>query len=275
MTYPQPNSNTAVLEGSNFFRLETTMLSPGDIYESQVSCKGVALGPRSDIDIINVAYFNDQMSGFMAIEQVSAGRLFVGRLDARNESSYSPSGVKGRILFWSDVVFDPFAFQNDEVVALLGDCVTVKPRFDIIQYFTDVPSVAPERSDRTYYFESLRNANSQGDGNQGGIILPYYGRRYGSIRLKNQTAAPLDYNVIGMNYTRTALVPGSPFEGLSTEIKVLKQATVLGDAQEDLVIQAGVDGMFDAIGIAMLNSGGVDITDPIPINVRFSDRVGG
>lgn len=278
MTYPQPSSNTAVKQGSNCFRLYTPMLSPGDIYESEVGAKAFALGPLSDLDIVNIGYFDQQASGFMSQAQVSAGRVFVAGINARNETQYAPSGIAGRTLFWSDVVFDPNAYQNPDIIGVLGETAIIKPRFDIIQYFTDVPSVGPARSDRTYYFESLRPANTTTPAsNQGGLILPYYGRRYGTIRVKNIDAAgDFDLVVIGINFTRTAAVPATPADGLAAQIKTIHASSTVGaGTQADILIRDSVEGTFDAIGIGLLNSGGVDITWPVPINVRFSDTPAG
>lgn len=273
MSYPQPNSNQPVLLGSDFFRLNTQLLSPGDVYESEVGSKAIALGPDSDIDIVNVGYFDSQVSSFMNQVKVSAGRAFVGRLDARNEQQYAPSNVQGRILFWSDVVFDPRAYQNVDLKSALGtntDIQLIRPRMDVVQYFSEAPAVLPQRNDRTYYLQSLKPTTTAATDDEGAILLPYYGRRYGRIDATNLTNATVRLTVLGINFCRV----GPSFNNMAFQSTSLVSSAMIIGARNTLIITDEPDGMFDYIAISLVGSGGVDFLGAFPLNIRFSDTPG-
>ena len=61
MSYPQPNADQYAINGYQYFRLNTLLSSPGDIYESAQSALAIALGPESDISRVAVAYYDDQV----------------------------------------------------------------------------------------------------------------------------------------------------------------------------------------------------------------------
>ena len=74
MSYPQPSADQYAIKGYQFFRLNTLLTSPGDIYQSQQSGHAFAIGPESDISNVNVAYFDDQVPNFMAQTVISPQR---------------------------------------------------------------------------------------------------------------------------------------------------------------------------------------------------------
>ena len=97
MSYPQPDSNQYAIKGYQFFRLNTLLTSPGDIYESAQSGHSIAIGPESDLANINVAYFDDQVETFMQRTTISPLRAFVGRIDARNDAVTAPVERRARL----------------------------------------------------------------------------------------------------------------------------------------------------------------------------------
>ena len=44
MSFPQPSSIAPIIGGKEFWRLKTQLLSAGDLYESEVSALGFAMG---------------------------------------------------------------------------------------------------------------------------------------------------------------------------------------------------------------------------------------
>jgi len=63
MSYPPPNPDQYALNGYKFFRLNTPLISDGDMYESQQGANGFAIGPDSDISKVNIGYFDEQNFG--------------------------------------------------------------------------------------------------------------------------------------------------------------------------------------------------------------------
>ncbi len=171
MSFPQPNSNDYATGGYKFFRLNTLLVSPGDMYESEQSGLALAVGPQSDIANVNVAYFDDQVPDFMQFTQIAPTRAFVGRVDARNEAKYSPAQRPGRIFLWSDDIYDPnfrprgFSAVNDRIQF-------VAPRLDVIQYFDQPGTLGPARADKTYQFQNYIVSGTLY------IVVPFYGRKY-------------------------------------------------------------------------------------------------
>ena len=202
MSYPQPNSNGPAVNGGQFFRLNTLLSSPGDIYESEQGALGLALGPDSDISRIRVAYYDDQNTTTgMAQVVVDRNRSFVGRVAARNDATYQPAARPGRILFWADDLYDPsytpsgatgYNSANDHLFI-------VAPRFDVIEYFDEQPSgIAPPRADREYQFQNFFPDISH----PSWLLVPCYGRKYGFLSISSDATggADLAFRVWGINF---------------------------------------------------------------------------
>lgn len=272
--YPQPNSELYAADASaDFYRLKTKIFTPGDIYESKVGCHAIALGPDSDLYHLNVGYFNQQENTFLSRALISPDRAFIGNIVARNDAQYAPASVPGRILFWPEETWDPNANSNGNLTPILAQQISVvRPTLDVIQYFGAPPSVLPERNDKSYYFESLDTPNSPNHPSQEGtVILPYYGRRYGYIRIINTASQDLNLTILGINYTRT----GASAFGVTYQITTLRNAVTVphvGNIQLTTIIKADTDGMFDAIAIGTAQAGVGNIIGPYPITVYFSDK---
>ncbi len=243
MTYPQPDSDRAALAGLDYFRLNTKLVSPGDIYESVQGAKAFAIGPESDISRIRAYYIDEQtpttrMSNFV----VSADRSYLGSVYARLDAQYEPARRPGRILLATDDIYDPSwrptGFEPGDVVNF------VPPVFDVIQYFKKAPGLWPQRVDKRHYFQGFD------DGLSGSItiVIPYYGRRYASFRIKNvdaDVASSLAYTFGAVNFAITD-------DADATAIKKHQQVTFANAALAQYVsasfnATAGIDGMFDAV----------------------------
>ncbi len=252
--YFQPNADEASNKGYEFFRLNTLLSCPGDIYESSQSARALMLGPDSDIANVKVAYFDEQKSPtFVNKILLTAQRPFSGRIDARNESLYMPGARPGKLLVWSADFYDP---NYQPSVYGVGDSLaTITPRLDVIEYFQNA-NVTVGRSDRVYQFQELALP-----ANTAYIVLPYYGRKSASIRLDNRTSGDVDYSIFGVNYFDNET-------GQAVETQIVAVSTLATGTQALKVIKESVDGMFDALYISVH----ADTPDgPTPLNITTSD----
>src|SRR3981189_3558041 len=131
MSYPQPNADTYAVNSYGFFRLNTLLSSPGDIYRSPQGGHLFCLGPESDVANVNIAYFDDQVPTFLQTTQISPGRSFTGFMAARNEATYSPSRRFGRIFCWSNDIYDP-SFLPRSFSANTDHIQFIAPQLDVI-----------------------------------------------------------------------------------------------------------------------------------------------
>lgn len=154
MSYPPPNFDQYALNGYKFARLNTPLISDGDIYESQQGAQGFAIGPDSDISKVNIAYFDDQVPRFMNQVAITPERSFPGFFAARNEVDYVPSNRPGRILIWSDELYNntwlPTAFE-------VGSRIDFEvPVLDVIQYFAPAAQAMNSgRNDKEYWYDFI------------------------------------------------------------------------------------------------------------------------
>lgn len=257
MSFPQPDADKYALSGSGFFRLNTPLSSPGDIYESQQGAHGLCIGPLSDIANVNVAYFDDQVQTFMNFATISPKRAFVGQVYARNESKYAPAQRPGRILFWSDDIFDP-NFRPRSFDKVTDSIEFVAPRLDVMEYFAPAQSLGPCRTDRSFVFQDY------GVSGTFFLVLPYYGRKYAYIDFTNRnTVESNTFGIIGVNYTITQDDSANPYH---QETVLRAPAAVAPGASVTKIITAGTTGVFDALVFSLDNNG------PAPLRIVVSDE---
>ena len=271
MSYPQPDADQYAIKGYKYFRLLTPLTSPGDIYESQQSGHALALGPESDVANVDIAYFDDQVTSFVNRTQIGPLRSFVGRIDARNDARYVPSGRPGRVLIWPADLYDP-SYVPADFVPDTQSITFVTPMLDVIQYFSPQDSLVPRRNDKTYRFNGIPN-----DGVQGWIILPFWGRRTATIRLTNGTAGlgAVLTGVRGVNYfvndgtsaVERQIVALTPTPAGLNNGRDLIMTTNAPDLSVG-VIHVDTDGRFDALAIFIDTTGN---TGPVVVNVTVSD----
>jgi hypothetical protein len=195
MSFPQPNADQAAINGQQYFRLNTLISSMGDLYESAQGSLAVALGPNSDIANVRVSYWDDTVPGGVNTIMLSPDRSFIGRVDARNETTYIKSnGRPGRILIGIDDIFNT-TFRPEALFNGIADgrnfnpakdvITFVQPVLDVIQYFQNPPSLIPQRSDKTFRFQYLPVAPDAGNGGVSILAIPMYGRKSGYLSVKN------------------------------------------------------------------------------------------
>ncbi len=276
MAFPQPTADTAVQSGLDFFRLNTPLASPGDLYESTQSCHAFAIGPDSDIANVLVTYYDEQggdenPNGDPKTNSLilSPDRSFIGRLDAFNPDGTGKGAVQyplakraGRILITSADIYDPN--YRPRAANLEDDHFSYPPPvLDVIQYFGEAPSLVPQRSDKAIdwrFYDTINNAVQW-------LIVPYYGRKYAYLTIQNFNAIEdIDVQIIGVNLTITA----NGQDHIETQ---LMPSTVVAAAAAappvTFRVRAAVNGMFDLLVI------GVGATDssigPAPMTLVISD----
>lgn len=269
MSFPQPDSDSAVLSGFDFFRLNTPLVSPGDIYESLQGSHSVIMGPESDLSQIRVNYYNATrrptgayvQPSFIDSAIITPQRGFVGQLVAHNTDSYQPSNRPGRILFSPANLYDP---SYTATLAPVDQMLFIAPVLDVIQYFGRLPSVTPERNDKEYYFQDFQFGVAAGVARLG-LVIPYYGRKYAYVQAVNRDAiSNLSIEVFGVNY---AILP-APTSG--DEISLGANLAIAPGAKFTQIVRASVNGEFDALLICI----GLATTTQTetPLRIRVSDN---
>lgn len=270
MTYPQPSSVAPVLAGQDNFRLTTNLSGGGDMYESEVGAYGFAIGPNSDLASVAVTYFDENATGFVNQAIITPDRNFVGRVDARNDSTYpGATPRKGRILLSPNDIYDdnfqPLDFDaNDDVI------IFVPPVLDVIQYFTAAPSITPPRSDREFRFQYYQLPNNPIDGLTW-TAIPAYGRKSGFFTFKNISGPTVQITVLGVKLSISA-DPGP----VGCYQKSLYSDGLIGDGQEgELVYKSSEHGLWDLFVIGF--GGGVGPFPyqggPLPTTIVLSDDI--
>lgn len=257
MSFPQPSADGYMVGKYGFFRLNTLLSCPGDIYESTQGGHVFCVGPESDIANINLAYFDSQVPTFVGTTTISPTRSFVGEVLARNESNYAPSQRPGRILYWADDIYDPNfrprGFGVNDTIEF------VAPRLDVVQYFTPLSSVVPPRIDKSFVFQDFPGGPATVY-----LVVPYYGRKYCYINFTNRnTTSPNTFGIIGVNYAITQDNSVNPYHQ-ETILRVAAPVAPNGGAVTR-IIKSGTDGMFDALVFSTTDAG------PAPLRIVMSD----
>lgn len=285
MTFPQPNSNAAVTTGQDVFRINTQVMSPGDIFESEVGCHAVAIGPNSDLDTVNVIYLDPVPKYFVPVAAVqptldtsmmgqatiSPDRPYIGRLDAQVETAdYPLINRPGRILFAAgDIVVDP-SFYLPEAYEPTEDSLSFEPVYiDIIQYLTPPPSLIPQRSDKTYRYQYFPSALIKAG--SAWVVIPGYGRKSGSFVFKNaSTADPTDsvtVHVFGVKLSNSN-TPGVVGEAA---VEIFTSAALAVDDVANYVYDSSADGEWDVFYLVL--EGYFGGSDPQPLPLAFPTTI--
>jgi hypothetical protein len=265
MSYPQPNSEAAVINRLQYFRLLTAAFTDGDIYESKVGCHAIALGPESDFSQVNIAYWDSSQQGNMGRAVVDPQRAFVGQVSAFNDQNqvYTPSNVPGHILFWPNNLFNveyrPGGFTADARSRL--DIVI--PVLDVIQYFTPVDSLPVQRIDKHYHYQQLPLPFSIAEGHYF-LVIPFYGRKYASINFYNKTDQSIDMAVTAVNYEYKTT-------SVASELPISAASAVATFGNKQVTVLASANGMFDALVITLENYAALPI-GYVNLSITVSDN---
>ncbi len=259
MSYPQPKASVYSANAGEFFPLNTLLSSPGDIYESDVSGHGFAVGPTSDIANIAIAYFDAQAPDNMQTIEIGPNRPFVGRVDANNSSQFQPSQRPGRILIWAANLYDP-NFRPRAFAA--GDAIEfIQPRLSVVQYFAPQASLFSNRIDAEF---EVQNYPVPG-GKVFWLVVPYYGRKLCSIRFTNRNLTQTNtFGITGVTYAVTDDSSANPYHQETTIHAAAAVGANGGSVSVD--VKASADGMFDALVFSFNNAG------PAPLRIIMSDQ---
>lgn len=291
MTFPQPSADKSAIDGGKFFRLNTLVSSMGDLYESAQGALAFALGPDSDIANARVSYWDDTVSGGVNSIPLSPDRSFVGRVAARNETTYIKSnGRPGRILIGIDDIFNttfrPLQLFNGvaspEAIGRpfdpeLDTIDFVQPTLDVIQYFENQPSLISQRSDKTRRFQYIHVAPQPSNFGISILAVPMYGRKSGYINVKN--LAGIDALGVQLGVVRLSTSGGPPVSAPIGAVQAVLRPfeSVFSGAAITYKFRASTDGLWDLLLIEL--GGGNVITGPsfgytggaVPITVTLSD----
>lgn len=301
MSYPPPNPDNYALNGYKFFRLNTPLTSDGDMYESQQGAQGFAIGPDSDISKVNIGYFDEQVPRFLNQIAITPERAFPGFIAARNEVNYVPSNRPGRILIWSDELYNNT--WAPDFIDIAGRIDFEVPVLDVVQYFAPATqSMNQGRNDKEYWYDFLNAPANEFGPNTWVIVIPYYGRRYFNMSLISDATVQLAdilVTIHGLHYkpgtANTAaiaypLIDDSPAAGFpavrvasgqkfncvitSSDKSTGGSKTVSNDPTPTAQVAAG---MFDALAIQFYSEAtdGIKRAAQNTVRIRTSDRENG
>lgn len=254
MSYPQPESTTYAVNGYPFFRLNTLLTSPGDIYESEQGALAFVLGPDSDVARVQINYFDNQVETFVNQTVITTDRSLVGQIAARMSDTYAPAGRPGRILLSPVDLYDP-NYRPTGILPNVDTLQFITPVLDVIQYFSTPPTLVPKRNDRVYRFQEIELPSGASY-----IVVPYWGRKFGSVRVTNLTTGDLTWTLLGVDYYMN-----TTHAGLETTIDT---GTLATGTQRLSLVKAETNGMFDALVIKVH---AVSPDGPTPIQITLSD----
>lgn len=271
MTYPQQSSNDAVTGGESLFRLSTKLVSPGDIYQSDVGGHAFCVGPDSDLANIGVVFYDPEgPPTFVQQIAISPARAYVGLIPARGDVTYQPSNRKGRTLFYSLDLYDP-AYRPPGFAALQDYIQFQTPVLEVLQYFAPPASLAPTRNDKTFYYQDLPAV----PGHSSYIVIPYYGRKFCFLNYSNFSGGGIDISLTGVNFAITK--DTAPI--LHQENALVPATTVANAATFEFTFGSGTigaikGGMFDVLVFKATKSGG-SAGFPTPLKIVMSDTPNG
>lgn len=263
-TYSQPNIDAAVRAGQDFVRISQVASGPGDIYETPQSGYAFAVGPLSDFENYNIAYW-DRAQGTTKLSQIAVGpgAPFIGNVSASNNEQYLPSGRPGVSMFYPTDIWKS-NYLPDGFDPITDRMLFERPMIDVIQYFTprNTPSTAA-RVNKVYSYTFLPF------GDIVYIAIPFYGRRYASMLFRNNLGTGIDVSITGINFMIIQDDQGGPLLK-----EVLAPATIADGASSSKVVKADVDGMYDYL-LFKYNATLGGAAGDSPVRIVVSDSITG
>jgi hypothetical protein len=186
----QTMASEEVLRGQEYWRLTQALESSGDIFEIDVSAKGLAIGPDSDVGRVNVTYYDPSVESNIRSVSVGVGNPFSGRLDSLNATPIAGTGdpptvpqTPARLLIHLNDIVDN-AYQPYDQVGPNPLIIRVQPIIDFFTFLSDPTELPRERSDKTSLFSVAFNTDVN---SVTYYMVPYYGRRFARATLTNQS----------------------------------------------------------------------------------------
>jgi len=277
-------SDRAVLNGQEFFRLFQELESGGDIYEINTSTKAICIGPQSDLSNYAINFYDGQSPDNIDEINLSLNNPVIGRVDALLATTYpTASGLPANILVSPRDLVDNNWLPSDWVPPVVGPgfigdriAARVIPQIDIFAYLTNPTVLAPLRDDRLYQFPFTTTLIAP---NRFFYILPYYGRRYGEFSFGNLSGG-IDAQSYTIDVTGVNLFPGtqnavSDTPGASKAIETPLfggPIVVAPGARANRLIKSDTEGMFDLISISLSTDNGLADLNTV-MQLLVSDRI--
>jgi hypothetical protein len=266
-----------IFNSKDYFRIFQDIGSSGDIFELNVSAKAMFIGPQSDVQRVDVTYYDPRApdgSNLRTVE-VSVDNPFVGRLDALMGTPVPNTGppvTPGVVATQSparmlvslkDLIEDdyvPYDLNNDPLI------IRVPPQIDFYQYFKEPSNLAPVRADKTFLFSTTFLPVTENDL---AFIVPYYGRRFARIVMVNQTGTdtPFSFEVRGVRLAIGKTTPAGTNK--SAEVP-LGYRILAANGMATLETRASEDGSFDLLVIRLITD--QFFLDARNLRIDVSDR---
>ncbi len=270
MAFPQSSAVLAVLNGQEYWRLFTPLVSSGDIYESEQSGRAFVIGPQSDVAQVGVTYFDPQTQTNANCVSISVDKPLIGRLDALGTQQYQ-SGDQARLLISTNDLLPPPGFRPPSA-AVTDTVQTVQPRIDLFQYLSVEPDHIPPRANRVNLFESLPGAATTGHW----FLVPFYGRRFAEVTTKILAPVPdpVTVDIKGINFSNiitsgVVADPGGGHQEVSLATYVVPGPGLGGTG---LGVSASiVDRAFDFLAIKLTFGGGFGLNS-MTLHIVVSDN---
>lgn len=269
MSYPQSLASREVKDGQEFYRLTTMLQSGGDAYELDVSAKAFALGPLSDISRVRINYFDSSQASLVSSVVVGINTPFVGRTDAQASTRFPISNTPARLIVTSEDLW-----TNNWVPSLLAENLNyIKPKIDLLAYFDQPSSLAVQRTD---FVERARLQIDAGN-TSAAIVVPFFGRKYAEISVRNKDAAPIaaDVSVIGVNFTTDGNSLNTNAVVFEDTIQTATAISAVASSVTNFRFRTVNVGMFDYMLFRIDAGAAVDggVQDAVRYIIRTSDQL--
>ncbi len=181
----------ASLGGQEIYRLTETLESSGSIFEIDVGCQALIIGPDSDISQCNVTYFDPLQPQNVNQLTVSIDSPYIGRIDANPAQPFPFSGNPGKL----------YVTPRDKVenIAVTQSISFIKPKIDLLCYLTPPSNIPTARRD----FETegrVQIVDAGGGQGSTSFYFPFYKRRFLAIRTRSIAAGTRTVAVNGIKF---------------------------------------------------------------------------
>ena len=270
MSYPQAIASQEVLDGSMFYRLYSQLQSGGDAYEIDVSGKGFALGPNSDLSSVRLTYFDPSQPNQVNSVVVGIDTPFYGTLAALASEQYPVANTRARIIVTPEDLWNNNWFPS----LLAQDFSYHPPRVDLITYLQDPLGLAVKRQD----FVERGRLQIDPANSAYLIIVPFYGRQYAQLVVRNKSAAPIATMTVDAVAVTFSTDGNATFTtGIAAENPVITAGVVSGGAGDTTTFRVltSTHGTFDYLmfRINLGVAGGINAAtnDAVRYFLRTSD----
>lgn len=271
----------AVRQQQDFYRMFTPVVSPGDIWEVDVSARAIYIGPLSDIAEVNVQYADQQAPLGARNAIVSVNGPWVNRLDVDLTQRISSTNQPQRLLI-SPVDIVNLAYQRPTGGLVPLRRMMIPPRLDLI-FCLGVPQNIPAtRPDRTIRLPKV----PYGEGAAGttDLAIPIYGRRMVSFQFTTAQAFTATFYLVAMQpgQNQYPKLLGSISQALAADVRTSTAVFRASDQVALITDSAAVTyladplpsakGQADMIIVNISRGAGVAGDQYIDMFMKLSDR---